>query len=151
MAHLGNYLVGDSVPIVLATIDKVGVPTKPDATPTYHIIQYSGTTAVLGSRIPAVLDDRSSAGAFLGLFAARYRLTGTFSQQNGLYMIVKKWVIGGQTYHDCDTFTVNSVAGDDQGPDNGAVIGVCWTPRSNNVAIHFDTEDGDVQLGINPR
>lgn len=152
MAHLGNYLVGDSVAILLATIDLNGAPVKPDATPTYHIIKTSdGGYAELTSRPAGVLVDRSAAGVFQGLFSARHRIGGGFAGQGGGYVVVKKWVISGNTYHACDTFTVdNALNDDDSTVANGQVIGAEWTPRNGGVAIHFDAEAGNTYLGLNP-
>ena len=143
MAYLGKHPHGSAVLLAVACVDPDGVPTVPDAAPTVAVYTKTGNGGTANTMVAAHKDIDSS-GAFRGLFKLRWR--GTLG--TGPHSAIYSWVIGGVTYHKVDTLQRVYSGG---GSSSGTVLAMAAVPQHGLKAVQYDTEDGVIWHGRNPK
>ena len=137
--NLGAFQLGDWLPIMLQTRTGAGVPTAPDAKPTFKAFD-SSDTLIETINLPA-----SKAYPYItGLFEHKRLLDSSYS--TGKYYFALQWAISSTDYMRLGIFEI--LAGGDA---DGAVMGMNWfeLPESKQVVMALD--GGALRAGRNPR
>lgn len=133
--NLGNFFVGDSIPLSVQSLNTTPAATLPDSAPIARI--YSGSTLKESVSLP--ICDRYK---ITGYFQKRHRLSSAYSA--GTYSIVYDNVITS-TFREVAWFTV--VSGGDA---DGSVIAAAAVDRPEANLILYETESGCLKAGRNP-
>ena len=134
--NLGNFFVGDSIPLSIQSLNTTPAATLPDSAPIARI--YTGST--LKDSISLPICDRYK---ITGYFQKRHRLSSAYGA--GTYSIVYDNVISSTTYRETSWFTV--VSGGDA---DGSVIAAAAVDRPEANIILYETESGCLKAGRNP-
>lgn len=136
MSFLGEYQLGDRVPLSLVTVNADDTPTLPDAAPQADI--YSGSALVASVRLP-VLDLTRQ------VFGLRLPLASGFA--TGAYDVAFRWLLSGTENGATARFEVRA-----GGNAEGTVIGLTYfLPNLERPALVFQTDAGFVGAYRNPR
>lgn len=136
MSFLGEYQLGDLVPLSLVTVDADDTPTLPDAAPQADI--YSGSALVASVKLPVVDLTRR-------VFGLRLPLSSAFAA--GSYDVAFRWLLSATENGATARFEVRA-----GGHAEGSVIGLSYfQPNLERPAVVFQTDGGFVGAYRNPR
>ena len=105
--YLGRHQIGECFRMSLATINKSGTPSLPDATPTAEIYDSSGS---LKETVSLELNSSNYPS-----FGKLHRITSSYSP--GPHMVLYQWAISAADLTNAGTFQVR-----DNGDADGAVV-----------------------------
>lgn len=135
--YLGEYRLGDTVPLLLRTVNAAGTPTEPNDCP--QLVVWQGSTDLYRAELP-IIERAVNAGTFsLGLFLGAGFAEGNCSIQYR-YVLPSNYIGSSE-----DTFRI--VAG---GNADGAVTSMYFYDRPQAKFIVHGTETGRILKGKNP-
>lgn len=136
MSFLGEYQLGERVPLSLVTVDANDTPTLPDAAPQADV--YSGSALVASVKLPVVDLARR-------VFGLRLPLASGFA--TGAYDVAFRWFLSGTENGTTARFEVRA-----GGHAEGSVIGLTYfLPNLERPSLVFQTDGGFVGAYRNPR
>lgn len=135
--YSGEYQLGDSVPLLLKTVDANGTPTEPNDVPS--VVVWRGATDVFRGELP-VIERRNFPGTFfLSLFLGAAYIAGNYCAEF-------RWVLpSGYIGSGEATFAI--LAG---GHADGAVVAQYFFNRPHSAFLVHEMESSVVLPGKNP-
>ena len=136
MTYAGRYILGESVPLPLKTVNAAGTPTEPSDCPQVKI--WRGATKVAEYEMPVIERAGQPGTFFLSLY-----LGPAYSA--GSYLAEFRWVLG-DAYIGAASTTFEVTAG---GHADGSVVGMYFYERPGMTYVVHETERGVILPGKN--
>lgn len=137
--YLGDYQLGDRLPLEVFCQTAAGLPVEPDDAPVATVYAGSSTTSVVSLALPP--SDRFGAA---GLFQQTVHLDGRFN--TGRYNVLFSWLASGSPRVSLARFLV--LPGGDA---RGAVIALAFYQQPQAQFLVHQTDAGRLLRGRNPR
>ena len=136
MEYLGEYQLGDMVPLSMVSVNASGTPTLPDAAPYCDL--FSASAHIATFKLPVLDLTRRLFGFQLPLGAA---------YATGTYDVVYRWLLSASELGASARFEI--VPG---GHGDGSIIAMThFRPNLERASIVFQTDGGFVGAYRNPR
>lgn len=137
--YLGDYQLGDRLPLEVFCQNAAGLPVEPDAAPVATVYAGSATTSVVSQLLPPA--DRFGAP---GLFQHTMHLDGRFN--TGRYNVLFSWLASGSPRVSLARFYVLP-----NGNAAGAVIAMTHYRQPQAEFLVQQLDSGRLVKGRNPR
>jgi hypothetical protein len=135
--YVGEYALGESVPLLLKTKDANGVPTEPVDCPS--LVVWLGATDVERGELP-VIERRTFPGTFfLSLFLGSAYIAGNYCAEF-------RWVLPSGYIGSAEA-TFSILAG---GHADGSVVAQYYFNRPHSAFLVHECESGQILPGKNP-
>lgn len=138
MCYLGDFQLGDRLPIKVLCTNAAGLPISPDEAPTASFYAAGSATAAFSVALPAA--DPTDA---TGLFLLAVHLDGRLSEGN--YAVQLAWTVSGSPRAELRKFTV--IPG---GNKDGAVVAMYHYRRPHADFLIQQTDGRKLLRGANP-
>ena len=135
--YLGRQQIGTWMHVLLQCVNSDGEAAMPDAVPVIKV--WSGSALILDAEMP-VFDKSIQVGLF------RYPIFFGELYSTGSHVMKLFYVTGGVGVSEERRFDL--IAG---GNDAGQVLGMIFFHRPDSNSILYQTEDGRIRRGRNPR
>lgn len=137
----GRLQQGTELPLVLQALDADDEPATPDAYPVVDVYRDASPPVKVATAQLAA----DNQGFITGFFRLPLFLDARFTTE-GRYLVVMKWVVGGDVLYRHGSFTL--LPG---GSSDGSVLSMFYNEGANARFVIFQTDAGLLIRGKNPR